>query len=153
MKNKIVLQGIFNNNTLELISNEVNVSMINALKITLDSNKPVWRDGYLKYIIKIENNTLDTYNNLLIEDILDKRFITFIDNSITCDNDFTYKINNNILHININTLKKQSVANITFYVKKKINDFFILSNLVSIYNLESNIIKTLSPIKGRCRLY
>lgn len=113
------------------------VSMINSLILTKEANKKNWSSGNLTYKLIIDNQTNITYTNLVITDILDTSVIEFIDGSVKINdiyfNKDKYLFSNNTLKINLDKIFKKTKITISFSVRKKYNEFFIIKNKFKVY--------------------
>lgn len=152
--------GKYNNIATSLVSNTVEINMLDELKMIKEANKKTWRDGYLTYIITIDNQSTSTYQNSKITIVPNNNLISFVDNSIKINdipvshNDYHYEANTHTLTIDIPNITKNAKTIITYSIKKKYLDFFILrSTCILTYSneikLNSNIVTVISPIRKK----
>lgn len=156
LSNVASISGNYNENKLVIFSNENIVNIIDKIKIIMSASKTVWKMGSLEYKIDIINNTSSVYENAILTIKLNKTLIDFIDKSVKINkssmDDYFYDEKNSTLVINIKEIKALEQLNITYSVKKKRDDFFILkTNSILDYNglsgIESNYATVLSPIR------
>lgn len=155
LSNIALISGNYNGNELELFSNENIVNIIDKIQLIMSTSKIVWKMGSLEYKIDIINNTNKQYKNSVLTIKLNKTLIDLVDKSVKINekstNDYVYDLKNNTLTIKIEEIKALDQLSITYLVKKKRDEFFILkTNSILTYdesNIESNYVTVLSPLK------
>ena len=147
LSNIALISGNYNGNELELFSNENIVNIIDKIQLIMSTSKTVWKMGSLEYKIDIINNTNKQYKNSVLTIKLNKTLIDLVDKSVKINekstNDYVYDLKNNTLTIKIEEIKALDQLSITYLVKKKRDEFFILktNSILSLkyYDLLSKI--------------
>ena len=86
LENTVPSVGNYNNIQTTLTSNTSKVNIISGLTLTKEADKQNWSDGYLTYIITIDNQTNQNYSSPVITDIIDTTLVEFVPDSVTIDN-------------------------------------------------------------------
>lgn len=151
LTNIIHASGIYKNKTISLTSNINTVSLVDEIKLIKEANKIKWTHGYLTYKIIIENNTNKTYNNAILNENISNLVILVEDSIKVNENKAIYDYSNQSLSIHIDEIKPNAKTIVSFSIKKKKNDFFILKNYSILKydnkDVKSNYITILSPLK------
>lgn len=125
LSNIISVLGNYNDIPTEINSEELIVTMIDGLKVTMSADKMVWADGLLTYTIVINNQTDLPYTSPVITDILDTSKVGFVKNSVTIDgvraeeSKYSYEEKTGTLKINLGDIITSGNTTITFQVSKK----------------------------------
>lgn len=125
LSNIISVLGNYNDIPTEINSEELIVTMIDGLKVTMSADKMVWADGLLTYTIEINNQTDLPYTSPVITDILDTSKVGFVKNSVTIDgvraeeSKYSYEEKTGTLKINLGDIITSGNTTITFQVSKK----------------------------------
>lgn len=82
LNNTVTALGNYKDIPTTLTSNTFVVNMIDGLKLTKSADKKNWTSGNLTYTIELENQTEDSYANVIITDILNTSLINFIKGSV-----------------------------------------------------------------------
>ena len=162
--NTVTSNGNYNNIPTTLTSNTSIVNMVEGLSILKEANKKNWSDGNLMYNITLNNEAELAYTNVVVTDIIDNTLVDFVSDSVTINSvkaeskAYSYNNDTHTLTVNIGNIEPSNTSIITFDVKKKYNDFFILkSRCKASYNdaceLYSNYVTVLSPIKRGLKNY
>ena len=80
--NSAISNGKFNGIETEVNSNAVEVALISGLSISKESDKIVWADDILTFTLTIKNSTINEFENIIINDILDPAFVSLITDSV-----------------------------------------------------------------------
>lgn len=153
LKNIVSVNGKYNNNEITLTSNTSTINLINSLIIDMSTNKNIWNSGILTYNMTIDNQTSTPYYHIRVSELIDTNFVELVKNSITINNTQTdnYIYINNQLIIDLEEIEKESKTVVTFSIRKKRDDFFVLKNNFKIeYDSkiqESNYVTVTSLIK------
>lgn len=122
--NQVSILGNYNEIPTEINSNVLVVTMINGLTVTKSCDKLVWADGMLTYTIVINNETEKEYTNPVLTDILDKNYISFVNDTVTLNgsslesSSYTYDTDTGKLTITIPSIEAKQTSTITFKVEK-----------------------------------
>ena len=125
LENTVTSVGNYNNIPTTLTSNTSKVNIISGLTLTKEADKQNWSDGYLTYIITIDNQTNQNYSSPVITDIIDTTLVEFVPDSVTIDNvkapqeKYSYNDANHTLTINLDDVTPSSSTTLTFQVEKK----------------------------------
>lgn len=125
LENTVTSVGNYNNIQTTLTSNTSKVNIISGLTLTKEADKQNWSDGYLTYIITIDNQTNQNYASPVITDIIDTTLVEFVPDSVTIDNvkapqeKYSYNDATHTLTINLDDVTPSSSTTLTFQVEKK----------------------------------
>lgn len=125
LENTVTSVGNYNNIQTTLTSNTSKVNIISGLTLTKEADKQNWSDGYLTYIITIDNQTNQNYSSPVITDIIDTTLVEFVPDSVTIDNvkspqeKYSYNDATHTLTINLDDVTPSSSTTLTFQVEKK----------------------------------
>ncbi len=165
LKNIATSTGIYNNLNTVLDSNENEVLLINNFKIIKKANKTLWATGSLTYTIIIKNLSSASFENIIIEDVLNPNFILLDVESVRINDIpagygiFTYNNSNGLLVITLPKVKGEEKIVITFKVNKRNAEVFTLDNVTTLSLDEcfddvfhSNIVTTIATTSAcRCK--
>lgn len=123
LRNTVGAKGNYNSIPTSITSVASVVTMVEGLSITKTADKLVWADGELTYTIVITNDADQTYENVVITDILNTTLVEFVDKSVTIDSvqatTGEYEYNDGTLTVNINDIVASESKTVTFKVTKK----------------------------------
>ena len=123
LRNTVGAKGNYNSIPTSITSVASVVTMVEGLSITKTADKLVWADGELTYTIVITNNADQTYENVVVTDILNATLVEFVDKSVTIDSvqatTGEYEYNDGTLTVNINDIVASESKTVTFKVTKK----------------------------------
>ena len=134
LSNSVTMVGNYNNILTSITSNTLVVSIIEELTITRKVDKQNWIDGFLTYIITINNKNNTTFFNSIVTDIIDTSLVNFMANSITINGrpaskrEYSYDGDSNILRITLAEVVANTDTIITYRIKKRYNTEFYLKN-------------------------
>lgn len=141
LSNSVKVVGVYNKILTFLTSNITTVNLINELTITKAADKQNWRDGFLTYIMAINNKNNTNFFNSVIIDIIDTTLVDFVENSISINSrpasgsEYSYDSDTHILKINLEEIAANTDTIVTFRIKKKYNrQFYLKSNCIFTYN-------------------
>jgi uncharacterized repeat protein (TIGR01451 family) len=123
LRNTVGAKGNYNSIPTSITSVASVVTMVEGLSITKTADKLVWADGELTYTIVITNDADQTYENVVVTDILNTTLVEFVDKSVTIDSvqatTGEYEYNDGTLTVNINDIVASESKTVTFKVTKK----------------------------------
>lgn len=123
LRNTVGAKGNYNSIPTSITSVASVVTMVEGLSITKTADKLVWADGELTYTIVITNDADQTYENVVVTDILNTTLVEFVDKSVTIDSvqatTGEYEYNDGTLTVNINDIVASESKTVTFKVIKK----------------------------------
>ena len=132
LSNTVSASGIYNNVTTLLTSNTSLVNLVDELVLNMSANKKNWSDGNLIYTIEVINQSEKKHN-----DVIDTSLVNFIigsvkiNNVLANDGQYSYDLDKHMLTINLDDVLGTSKVVISFSVKKRFNDPFVLNNYCS----------------------
>ena len=125
LSNTATVLGNYNSIPTEISTQVLVVTMISGLTVTKTADKMVWSEGNLTYTIVIDNQADEAYTSPVITDILNTTLISFVDNSITVDDQvldsskYTWDENSGKLTITLSDIESIAKKTIKFQVSKK----------------------------------
>lgn len=125
LSNTATVLGNYNSIPTEISTQVLVVTMISGLTVTKTADKMVWSEGNLTYTIVIDNQADEAYTSPVITDILNTTLISFVDNSITVDDQvldsskYTWDENSGKLTITLSDIESKAKKTIKFQVSKK----------------------------------
>lgn len=123
LRNTVGAKGNYNSIPTSITSVASVVTMVEGLSITKTADKLVWADGELTYTIVITNDADQTYENVVVTDILNTTLVEFVDKSVTIDSvqatTGEYEYNDGTLTVNINDIVASESKTVTFKATKK----------------------------------
>ena len=123
LRNTVGAKGNYNSIPTSITSVASVVTMVEGLSITKTADKLVWADGELTYTIVITNDADQTYENVVVTDILNITLVELVDKSVTIDSvqatTGEYEYNDGTLTVNINDIVASESKTVTFKVTKK----------------------------------
>ena len=125
LSNTATVLGNYNSIPTEISTQVLVVTMISGLTVTKTADKMVWSEGNLTYTIVIDNQADEAYTSPVITDILNTTLISFVDNSITVDDQvldsskYTWDDNSGKLTITLSDIESKAKKTIKFQVSKK----------------------------------
>lgn len=123
LRNTVGAKGNYNSIPTSITSVASVVTMVEGLSITKTADKLVWADGELTYTIVITNDADQTYENVVVTDILNTTLVELVDKSVTIDSvqatTGEYEYNDGTLTVNINDIVASESKTVTFKVTKK----------------------------------
>ncbi len=123
LRNTVAAKGNYNSIPTAITSVASVVTMVEGLSITKTADKLVWADGELTYTIVITNDADQTYENVVVTDILNTTLVELVDKSVTIDSvqatTGEYEYNDGTLTVNINDIVASESKTVTFKVTKK----------------------------------
>lgn len=125
LSNTATVLGNYNSIPTEISTQVLVVTMISGLTVTKTADKMVWSEGNLTYTIVIDNQADEAYTSPVITDILNTTLISFVDNSITVDDQildsskYTWDENSGKLTITLSDIESKTKKTIKFQVSKK----------------------------------
>ena len=123
LRNTVGAKGNYNSIPTSITSVASVVTMVEGLSITKTADKLVWEDGELTYTIVITNDADQTYENVVVTDILNTTLVELVDKSVTIDSvqatTGEYEYNDGTLTVNINDIVASESKTVTFKVTKK----------------------------------
>ena len=125
LSNTATVLGNYNSIPTEISTQVLVVTMISGLTVTKTADKMVWSEGNLTYTIVIDNQADEAYTSPVITDILNTTLISFVDNSITVDDQvldsskYTWDENSGKLTITLSDIESKTKKTIKFQVYKK----------------------------------
>lgn len=125
LNNTVTALGNYKDIPTTLTFNTFVVNMIDGLKLTKSVDKKNWASGNLTYTIELENQTEDSYTNVIITDILNTSLINFIKGSVKINNieatseESSYDDKTHTLPINLNEVAAFSRNTVSFLDAKK----------------------------------
>lgn len=125
LNNTATSVGNYNNVPTSLTSNTSVVNMIEGLTLTKEADKDNWVDGFLTYIITLDNQTNTTYESPIITDVLDDTLVEFVNDSVTINSQkaesskYNYDNDTHTLTINLDDVTPSGSTTLTFLVAKK----------------------------------
>lgn len=125
LSNTATVLGNYNSIPTEISTQVLVVTMISGLTVTKTADKMVWSEGNLTYTIVIDNQADEAYTSPVITDILNTALISFVDNSITVDDQvldsskYTWDENSGKLTITLSDIESKAKKTIKFQVSKK----------------------------------
>ena len=123
LRNTVGAKGNYNSIPTSITSVASVVTMVEGLSITKTADKLVWADGELTYTIVITNDADQTYENVVVTDILNTTLVEFVDKSVTIDSvqatTGEYEYNDGTLTVNIIDIVASESKTVTFKVTKK----------------------------------
>ena len=78
LRNTVGAKGNYNSIPTAITSVASVVTMVEGLSITKTADKLVWADGELTYTIAITNDADQTYENVVVTDVLDTTLVELI---------------------------------------------------------------------------
>lgn len=139
LNNVVTSTGTYNNMPTSLTSNNTVVNMIDGPTITKSADKQNWSSGNLTYTIVLDNQTITSYVNPSIVDVIDNNLVDFVIGSVTIngskmsEENYDYDNNMHTLMIRLDSLSANSETTITFSVKRKSNRPFRLISDCTLY--------------------
>lgn len=124
LSNTVTGNGAYEGTPISVTSNTSVVKIVEGLTLTLQADKPYWKDGNLKYTITLSNATDVKYESVTISDVLDTKYISFVDGSVEINGakaqttEYNYDDATHTLTINLSEVDAQGTSTITFNVKK-----------------------------------
>lgn len=137
LSNTVSASGIYNNVTTLLTSNNSLVNLVDELVLNMSANKTNWSDGNLVYTIEVSNQSEKNHKNVIVNDVIDTSLVNFIIDSVKINNvlanegQYSYDLDKHMLTINLDEVLGTSKVVISFSVKKRFNDPFVLYNYCS----------------------
>lgn len=125
LNNSVTAAGTYNSIPTSLTSNTMVVNMIEGLTIVKDADKKNWADGALTYTVTIQNNTDKTYENPIVTDVIDNKYVDFIEGSVmigsakATETQASYDDANHTLTVKLNNVLPSTSSIFTFQVQKK----------------------------------
>lgn len=125
LSNTATVLGNYNSIPTEISTQVLVVTMISGLTVTKTADKMIWSEGNLTYTIVIDNQADEAYTSPVITDILNTTLISFVDNSITVDDQvldsskYTWDENSGKLTITLSDIESKTKKTIKFQVSKK----------------------------------
>lgn len=150
LKNYSIVKGFYRNNLIELISNEVIVSLNDGFIFKKLANKRIWTTCNLKFTLFIDNINNSNKFSFNIMDVLDPSYLELITGSVTINNvpaafkDYSYDSETGLLSfflndvflpitINFKVRKKKQVFKLFNKAYLKSNSLLLESNAIFIY--------------------
>ena len=124
LSNTVTGNGTYEGTPISVTSNTSIVKIVEGLKLNLQADKAYWKDGNLKYTITLGNATDVKYESVTISDVLDTKYISFVDGSVEINgakaqtSEYKYDDATHTLTINLSQVDAQGTSTITFNVKK-----------------------------------
>lgn len=137
LSNTALASGNYNSVATSLTSNTSLVNLVDGLSLTKSANKTNWTDGNLTYTIEVNNQAEMAYENVVITDVINTDLVEFITGSVkindavASEGQYFYNNDSHTLTVNLNDVSVGTKTVVTFSVKKKYNDFFVLNNYCS----------------------
>jgi uncharacterized repeat protein (TIGR01451 family) len=135
--NSAISNGKFNGIETEVNSNAVEVALISGLSISKESDKIVWADDILTFTLTIKNSTINEFENIIINDILDPAFVSLITDSVRINDipagygTIFYNLESGLFTIKIPHISSLQTIKVSFKVWRKNDIPFILKNRAS----------------------
>lgn len=121
--NTVAAKGNYNSIPTAITSVASVVTMVEGLSITKTADKLVWAGGELTYTIVVSNDADQTYEDVVVTDVLDTTLVEFVDKSVTIDSveatTGEYEYNDGTLTINIDDIVASESKTVIFKVTKK----------------------------------
>ncbi len=124
LSNTVTGNGSYEGTPISVTSNTSVVKIVEGLTLELQADKPYWKDGNLKYTITLKNATDVKYETITISDVLDTKYISFVDGTVEINgakaqtSEYNYNDATHTLTINLSEVEAQGTSTITFNVKK-----------------------------------
>lgn len=121
--NTVAAKGNYNSIPTAITSVASVVTMVEGLSITKTADKLVWAGGELTYTIVVSNDADQTYEDVVVTDVLDTTLVEFVDESVTIDSveatTTEYEYNDGTLTVKLENMVSTSRKIVTFKVTKK----------------------------------
>jgi len=155
LNNVVTSIGNYNNIPISITSNISVVNLVDGLTLIKDVDKKNWTHGDLTYTITVFNETNTVYTGVIITDVLDDTYVTFIPGSVTINGvvaskiQYSYNNTNHTLTIILGNVIEDTT--IKFRVRKKYNVFFTLKNHIRLKydGLEDEILSNNITVFGK----
>ena len=155
LSNQAKISGSYKNNELTITTNLSTINFNEDLLINIIPNKTNWINGTLKYTITVTNNLNIPFTDLNITDYIDESKVNLINNSIEINSPLrtfnNYTFANSLLTIYFPSIAPLSIMTITFEVRKRSDDFFLLHNYCTLNSLSKSIISNNTTVISRIR--
>ncbi len=125
LSNAVTGSGSYEGTPISVTSNTSIVKIVEGLTLVLAADKKYWKDGNLKYTITLNNATDVKYETITISDVIDTKYISFVDGTIEINgakaqaSEYNYDEVSHTLTINLDGVEPQESTTINFEVKKK----------------------------------
>lgn len=93
LNNVVTSIGNYNSIPISITSNTSVVNLVDGLTLIKDVDKKNWTHGDLTYTITVFNETNTVYTGVIITDVLDDTYVTFIPGSVTINGVVALKYN------------------------------------------------------------
>ena len=124
LSNAVTGSGSYEGTPISVTSNTSIVKIVEGLTLVLAADKKYWKDGNLKYTITLNNATDVKYETITISDVIDTKYISFVDGTIEINgakaqaSEYNYDEASHTLTINLDGVEPQESTTINFEVKK-----------------------------------
>lgn len=123
--------GDYNGDLVFVSSNVLIVDLVDKLVLVKSANKDSWDNGYLTYKVEIKNNSDFLYENAVLSDVLNDSLVDFVNDSVVIegtDGSYYYDDITHSLVVNLESIDKMSDVVVSFKVRKKQNEYFVLDS-------------------------